>query len=648
MMPELGHFAIILALCFALLQFFSAMRLTPSTLRGNPSSKSIATAAALGQFIFLAFAMLCLIISFLNNDMTVLYVREHSHQRLPFLYKIGAAWGGHEGSLLLWCLILSGWTVAFTLFSAKNLAKTIFNHILMTLGLINTGFILFLFATSNPFKRDFPTFPISGNDLTPILQDPGLIFHPPMLYLGYVGFAIPFAFATAALIAGKFDVSWTRACRPWVILPWSFLSCGIVLGSWWAYRELGWGGWWFWDPVENASLLPWLAATALIHTLIVCEKRTAFQGWTLLLAIITFGLSLLGTFLVRSGVLVSVHAFANDPARGLYLLGYLALMMGSAFLLYAYRIKLFYRTHDFSLISRETLLLINSVVFLAAMSTIVIGTLYPIILDALSADKISVGEPYFNAVFLPMMLPLLLLMGLAPHVNWTQQSLKKLSPQLSINFFLSLLMGFTLPPLVGFPFHWLTAMGISVGLWVMFTTLFSAINLWKTPLKLTLRQGGMITAHLGIAVLVVGISVNKSYSDERQVKMLPHETVSLAGYQFTLNHLDEIKGPNYESIIAYFQVGKNLQATQPLSVEQRIYTHDQLLSKTGILVNPWRDLYLALGTSLPDGAWTVRIYYKPFVRWIWFGGGMLVVGGILSLLSSATYRRHKMSEYPHG
>jgi cytochrome c-type biogenesis protein CcmF len=630
MIPELGSFAIILALTFAIMQFVSILQGQSK----NPAKfLSLSMVAALGQFIFLILAMIALIASFLANDMSVIYVREHSHQLLPLIYRIGAAWGGHEGSVLLWCLILSGWTLAFIIFKDKKLPKTTTANIIMILGMISCGFILFLFLTSNPFLRDFPLVPIIGNDLTPILQDPGLIFHPPMLYSGYVGFAVGFAFAIAALIEGNLNKTWAEACKPWVILPWSLLGVGIVLGSWWAYRELGWGGWWFWDPVENASLLPWLCATAFIHSLVVTEKRESFKGWTILLAIITFGLSLLGTFLVRSGVLVSVHAFANDPGRGIYLLSYLALIMGSGLLIYCLRIKLFFKAPTFQLFSRETLLLINSVMLLTAMATIVIGTLYPIILDAFSSEKISVGEPYFNSVFIPIMLPLLLLMGIAPHVNWSQQSLKKLWKKLDWIFFFSIGLSLFIPYLLGFTFYWLTACGIFIGIWIIMATLKYAYLLWKTQRHIELKYWSMIIAHLGIACLVLGIVINKSYSKERQVKMFMGETVSLAHYQFTFNTINETNGPNYKSIVGNFSVQHNYGTKKYLSPELRIYPHDQLLNKTSILFNPWRDLYLALGMPLQDGSWSVRIYYKPFVRWIWFGGFMLFIGGMLSLLN---------------
>jgi cytochrome c-type biogenesis protein CcmF len=634
MLPELGHFAIILALCFALTQAVTA------GLARVSFYQRMTNLAIIGQFSFLSFAMLCLIISFLNNDMTVIYVQEHSHQLLPFIYRIGAAWGGHEGSLLLWCLILSGWTLVFLLFSSslrKN-SPRFFYYIMMTLGIISSGFILFLWLTSNPFARIFLTEPIVGNDLTPILQDPGLIFHPPMLYFGYVGFAIGFAFAIAALFEKRFEPRWAQACRPWIILPWACLSCGIVLGSWWAYRELGWGGWWFWDPVENASLLPWLAATALIHSLIVSEKRQVFLGWTLLLAIITFALSLLGTFLVRSGVLISVHAFANDPQRGVFLLAFLALIIGGSLTCYAFRIRYFYKPPSFQLLSRETFLLMNSVILLTAVATIVIGTFYPILLDAFNY-KISVGEPYFNTVFVPIILPLLLLMGAVPHVHWGKQSFKSLWKKLNPIFYLSILLALFLPWIFEFPIKLLTTIGLFLGLWVSLVTLQSIYLLSKTH-SLNLSRCAMIVAHLGIAIIVLGITINKSYSVERQIRILPGETISFAGYQFTFSRVEKITGPNYQSMMTWFTIQKNLKTLGTLSPEQRNYSHDSLLNKPAILVNPWRDLYLALGNSFTDGSWSIRLYYKPLVRWIWCGGFMLLIGGLLSLLSHLKHARH--------
>ncbi|MCD6038779.1 MAG: ccmF 1 [Gammaproteobacteria bacterium] len=631
LIPELGNFATILALSFTLIQAITPLW---GYYKNNPYYFILSRRAVAGQFIFLIFAMLCLIISFILNDMTLLYVREHSHTLLPFIYRIGAAWGGHEGSLLLWCIILSGWTWGFSFFYDKRLPNTSVTKIIMVLGLINAGFILFLIVTSNPFKRDFPTTPIIGEDLTPLLQDPGLLFHPPMLYLGYVGFAIGFAFAICALIEGKISKIWVQALKPWIVLPWSFLGLGIVLGSWWAYRELGWGGWWAWDPVENASLLPWLSSTALIHCLMVVEKRNAFTGWAFLLAILTFALSLIGTFLVRSGVLVSVHAFANDPSRGIYLLSYLALIIGSALALYGARVKYFYHAPAFQIFSRETGLLISSIILISAMMTILIGTLYPILLDALNAGKISVGEPYFNMVFVPIMLPLLLLMGFIPHLHWGQDSFKKKWKKLRFSIIISLGFALLFPWVTGFPFHWLALAGLFLGIWIIVTTCHLLSTLLKTKKKMTLSHAAMITAHLGIAVIVLGITINKSYSEERQVKMSLREKITVAGYQFTFKNVYEAMGENYRRIIANFIVQSPQGHLKTLSAEQRIFSsHDQTMSKPGVLFNSVRDLYLALGAPLQNGSWSVRIYYKPCVRWIWFGGFMLLIGGFLSCLS---------------
>lgn len=632
MIPELGSFALLLAFCFACIQALAFRQ-----------SLAFVITSACSQAVFLLFAMLCLIFSFIQNDLTVIFVREHSHELLPLMYRVGAAWGGHEGSLLLWCLILSGWTVFFTALSQWRFTprfhlhtKTTLKTILQVLGMISAGFLAFLIFTSNPFKRAFPDKIITGDDLMPVLQDPGLIFHPPMLYLGYVGFAISFAFAVTALLEKKLDPDWARACRPWVILPWSFLSAGIVLGSWWAYRELGWGGWWFWDPVENASLLPWLSATALIHSLIVSEKRQVFKGWTILLALMTFTLSLLGTFLVRSGVLVSVHAFASDPTRGLFLLCYLALIIGSAFLLYGLRIRYFFQAPRFALFSRETSLLMNSIILITAVTTILLGTLYPIALDAFGLGKISVGEPYFNTLFVPMMLPLLFLMAFAPHVKWEQHSLLSLWKTVRVPFCIILLISLLIPMMFELPFYILSFLGTFAALWVLSSTVLYAVKTVRDHPRLLLHRSAMIAAHIGIAVMALGITLNKSYSEERQVKIMPGEQVEIAGEVFQFEKVTEQSHDNYDSVRAEFSQG--------LHPEQRIYkSHNQVLSKPGVIYNFWRDIYLALGTELPDNSWSVRLYYKPFVRWIWAGGFLLLLGGFLSLAHYVVrpFKRHE-------
>jgi len=614
MIPELGTFALILALFFSALQIFQ-----------------IRNTAVIGQSIFLTFAMGCLIASLINNDLTVLYVREHAHHSLPLFYKIGAAWGGHEGSLLLWCLILSFWSLAFRLFGQKNIPQKLSQKILMVLGIISSGFILFLLTTSNPFLRNFPQFPITGNDLSPVLQDPGLIFHPPVLYTGYVGCAVGFAFAIAFLLTGKVTRQAAHACRPWIILPWAFLGCGIVSGSWWAYRELGWGGWWFWDPVENASLLPWLSATALFHSLIVSEKRQTFIGWTILLAIVTFTLSLIGTFLVRSGVLVSVHAFANDPTRGLFLLLFLTILIGSSLFLYGLKIGRFYRAINFELFSRETLLLLNTIILLTAIVTILTGTLYPILLDALDLGKISVGEPYFNTIFIPLMLLSLLLMAVAPHVKWQKNSSKKLLNSFWFTLFLNLIIIF----IIIFKFKItspLTVCGIFFSNWLIISTLKYAKQTWRNTNFS--NQISMIIAHLGIAVLALGITLNKSYSEEQQIRIHPTEIIQFANNNFYFDSVDVITGTNYQSVLATFILEKNKNFNGKIIAEQRIYTsHNEELSHPGILSGIWGDLYIALGNRFPDGSWSVRLYSRPFVRWIWFGGLLTVLGGLLTIVA---------------
>lgn len=646
MVPELGTFAIILALIFALTQGIAPLF---GHYQKNVLYFHLSQTAVTGQFVFLAFAMICLMISLLTNDMSVAYVESHSHTLLPLIYRLGAAWGGHEGSLLLWCLILSGWTVVFIpLQRLLPVAPLSFQRgVIAVLGWLSAGFILFLFTTSNPFARVYPTSPTTGADLTPVLQDPGLLFHPPMLYLGYVGFAIGFAFAICALITGRFDPSVARACRPWIIMPWALLSCGIVLGSWWAYRELGWGGWWFWDPVENASLLPWLSATALLHALLVNEKRHAFYRWTLLLAIITFALSLLGTFLVRSGILVSVHAFASDPTRGLFLLAYLFFIIGGAFVLFGARIlkisspdtqPLPITAQKRHLFSRETLMLVNSVILMTCVMTILLGTLYPIILESLDLGKISVGEPYFTQVFLPMTLPLLLLMGFAPHSHWRMQSLMALWRKIGLTFLLSVMVGVFAPWYFGYPLYWLTACGITLSVWIILAT---GQHLLRTGKHAWLPQSAMVVSHLGIAILALGITINKSYSEERQLKIAPNETITFASYHITLQQLQEATNANFKSMVATFAIQQNQQTT-PLVAEFRLYTsQNQTLSKPGILSNVFRDLYLALGNPLQDDSWSIRLYFKPFVRWIWAGGFLLLAGGILSLLAAIQARGKK-------
>lgn len=625
MIAELGNFALIIALAFALLQM-----ILPCVSLMSPKQTQLNTHLAawmtISQCLFLFVAMTALICCFITNDFTVIFVREHSHPLLPLFYKIGAAWGGHEGSLLLWCVVLSAWSALFSaLYFKQRHHIAIYPLMLMILGVMSVGFIAFMLFTSNPFQRFFPAELIMGNDLTPLLQDPGLIFHPPMLYSGYVGFAVAFAFAVALLIHGKANSDWMTMIRPWVIVPWAMLSLGIVLGSAWAYRELGWGGWWFWDPVENASLLPWLCATALLHALIVCEKRNVFYGWMMLLCIVTFAFSLIGTFLVRSGVLVSVHSFAADPTRGLVLLIFLSLLIGGALTLFSFRIQRFFSPPQFSLFSRETILLMNTIFLLTAAATISLGTLYPIVLDALGMEKISVGEPYFNIIFLILMLPMLFIMGLSPHVKWQTNQIKLLSKQSTSIFLTSIVIALSFLIMMRLPFKLLTFIGLVSGVWIITSSLAHLVKF-----NINLSKSSMIVAHIGIAILALGITLNKSYSIERQVKMSPGDEITLANNQVRFAALVSRDHPNYLSQEARF----TLNANNTIIAEDRVYkSHDQHLQTPGINVTTWRDIYIALGSQIKNDEWAVRLYYKPAVRWIWLGGILLMLGGLLSLLN---------------
>ncbi len=578
--------------------------------------------------IFLA--LFCLMLAFLRYDFTLLSVYNNANLSLPWWYRLGATWGHHEGSLLLWCALLAAWIASVALFP-RSLSQNTHRLVLQMLAFIESGFLLFLLLTSSPFTRFFPSDAVPAQTLTPILQDPGLMFHPPMLYLGYVGFAVGFAYAIAALIEGKLDRQWCISLRLWVGLSWAFLTLGIVLGSWWAYRELGWGGWWFWDPVENASLMPWLCATALMHSLIVTEKQNAFKAWVIVLALLCFALSLLGTFLVRSGVLVSVHAFANDPSRGSFLLLFLASLWAGSLILYGLRGHRLAAIHHFSLCSRETFLLINSVVILTLLATVVLGTLYPIILDALGLDKISVGMPYYTAVFVPLALPLLILMAIAPKLHWRSDTLQRILPSFILPLFLSLFLTALILALDLKSRSILTALGLGIALFVLLSTFSDAFSRIRHK-NLRLRRLAMIIAHLGIAILVLGITLNKSHSSDREVKMQVGSNASLGSYTFSLDRLTPIQTANYQGMQADFSILKNQHLLTQVSSESKLFPlSGSLVTETGISINPWRDLYVALGQDLGEGIWIVRLYDKPFVRWIWLGGLLVFIGIILTL-----------------
>jgi cytochrome c-type biogenesis protein CcmF len=641
MIPELGQFALILALCLALVQATVPL---VGAIRGLPQWMAVARPAAIGQCAFLLAAFALLTYSFIVHDFSVQYVATNSNSKLPLAYRISAVWGAHEGSLLLWALILSIWTTAVALFS-RSLPQAMVARVLSVMGIISIGFLLFMLLTSNPFDRLIPAA-TEGRDLNPLLQDFGLIVHPPMLYMGYVGFSVAFAFATAALIGGHLDAAWARWSRPWTTVAWVFLTLGIALGSWWAYYELGWGGWWFWDPVENASFMPWLVGTALIHSLAVTEKRGAFKSWTVLLALIAFSLSLLGTFLVRSGVLTSVHAFATDPARGVFILAFLAVVIGGSLTLYAWRGPSIREAGGFELVSRESMLLVNNVLLVVAAATILLGTLYPLALDAFNLGKISVGPPYFDAVFVPLMLPLLLLMGIGPLARWKQADPVELVKRLRWHFIASIAVALVaLAATVGLNSVKVVA-GVALALWITVTTLESLRarianknNLWTGIKSTSLAFYGMTAAHLGVAVFTVGVTLTSAYSVEKDVKLLPGESHSLSGHAFRFDGVREVRGPNYKAVEGQITVSKDGREVVTLRSQKRTYLVQQNpMTEAAIDPGLTRDLYVALGDPLDGGAWSVRLYHKPFIRWIWLGCIIMAIGGVLA----ASDRRYRI------
>lgn len=641
MIPELGHFALILAFCMALVQGILPL---VGAHRGQLAWMGIAFPAARAQFLFVAIAFACLAYAFLAKDFSVAYVAQNANSLLPAIYRFSAVWGAHEGSLLLWALILCGWTVAVTVFS-RSLPLEFSSRVVGVMGLVSVGFLLFMLGTSNPFERLLP-MPADGRDLNPLLQDPGLVIHPPMLYMGYVGLAVPFSFAIATLLEGRLDAAWTRWTRPWTLIAWVFLTLGIALGSWWAYYELGWGGWWFWDPVENASFMPWLIATALIHCLAVTEKRNTFKGWSVLLAIFGFSLSLLGTFLVRSGVLVSVHAFATDPARGVFILTFLGLTVGSALLLYAWRVSNVTRRGGFDLLSRESLLLTNNVLLSVAAATILLGTLYPLLLDSLNLGKISVGPPYFNAVFIPLMMPLVFLLGIGPLTRWKKERFKVLGSRLKLAFLISVLLAGALVGLTAIPSSLMVAIGLGLAVWVTYTALQAIAarfrygqDRWRTLRAIPLEFFGMTLAHLGVAVFVVGVTLASSQSVEQDVRLEPGSAQTLAGYEFRFDGVSETMGPNYRAQQGEIRVFRSGELVATLFPQKRIYpVQPQPMTEAAIDPGLTRDLYVALGEPLGDGAWSVRLYYKPFVRWIWLGPLLMALGGLVA----ASDRRYRL------
>ncbi len=644
MIPEIGHFVLWLALAVAIALGFIPML---GAARGRADWMVLARPLSYVLFTLISFASACLMISFIRSDFSVLYVASNSNTHLPLQYRIAGFWGGHEGSLLLWVQMLVVWMVAVCLFS-RHLPREVLARILSVMGLVSLGFLLFMLLTSNPFDRLFP-IPADGHDLNPLLQDPGMVFHPPTLYMGYVGFCVAFAFAIAALIGGNLDATWARWTRPWTTVAWMFLTVGISMGSSWAYYELGWGGWWFWDPVENASFMPWLLGTALIHSLAVTEKRGSFKNWTVMLAILAFSFSLLGTFLVRSGVLSSVHAFATDPRRGLFILAFLTIVIGSSFALFAWRAPTVGLGARFALFSKETALLANNVLFMVAAGVVLLGTLYPLLLDALGLGKISVGPPYFDSVFLPLMVPTIFLMGVGPMARWKETSVPDLASRLKWAVGVTVVMALLTGWLAG-SIHLLATLGLLMAYWIVSSV---ATDFWErvqpegkgfAEIVRKTRQipralAGMMVAHIGVAMFCFGVTMVKTYEVENDVKMNLGDSTTVSGYAFTFKGVKQIQGPNYDATRADIEISRNGSKITDLSPEKRIYRVQQNpMTEAAIHPGLTGDLYVSMGEEVEGGAWIVRVYVKPFIDWIWGGCLVMALGGFMAV-TDRRYRR---------
>ncbi|MFK8053656.1 MAG: heme lyase CcmF/NrfE family subunit [Woeseiaceae bacterium] len=636
MFAELGQVALIVALVLAFLQGVIPL---VGAHRNDQALMQVAKPAALAQFGFVLIAFWILASAFINNDFSLQYVANNSNSQLPTMFRFAAVWGAHEGSMLLWTLILSAWTVAVALRS-KALPLEISSRVLAVLGLLSVGTLLFIVLTSNPFLRLQPAAP-DGNDLNPLLQDPALVIHPPMLYVGYVGLSVAFAFAIAAMLSGRLDRQWARWTRPWTTAAWVFLTLGISLGSWWAYYELGWGGWWFWDPVENASFMPWLAATALIHSLAVTETRGLFKSWTLLLAIMAFSLSLLGTFLVRSGIIVSVHAFASDPTRGFFILGFLLLVIGAAFALYAWRAPSLDSPAGFEATSRETFLLLNNVLLVIAASLILVGTLYPLFIDALGLGKISVGPPIFELVFIAPMLPLVFLMGFGMHASWRTGNLGEVWRQYRWFLLAAVALGVGVPWLVYDGFNVMTIAGATAAFWIMLASLSEPIRSLLGKARMSRSQFGMSLAHFGVGMFTLGAVIVSSFGVEADRAIRPGEGIQLAGYEFQLDGLSSGRGPNYNWLRGAVSVREDGELVSSLLPEKRQYlTQQSVMTEAGIDGRVSRDLFVAMGESIGDNAWSVRVQYKPLVRLIWLGTILMALGGVIAM----TDRRYRVQQ----
>ena len=644
MIAELGNYALALSLAIAVLLAIFPLW---GAEKGNVQFMALARPMTYGLFLILSVSFGALFYVFAINDFSVQYVVNNSNTTLPIYYRLSAVWGSHEGSLLLWIWLLSLWSAAVALFS-KRLPQEAVARVLGIMGIISIGFLLFVLFTSNPFTRTFPDFPVDGKELNPLLQDIGLIFHPPLLYMGYVGFSVAFAFSIASLMTGKLDTAWARWSRPWTMAAWVFLTLGIVLGSWWAYYELGWGGWWFWDPVENASFMPWLAGTALLHSLAVTEKRGSFKAWTVLLAISAFSLCLLGTFLVRSGILVSVHAFASDPTRGLYVLAYLIVVIGGSLTLYAYKGSQIRSRDNAERYSRESLLLLNNILLMTALCVVLLGTLLPLVHKQLGLGSISIGAPFFDQMFLIIMTPFALLLGIGPLVKWRRDQFSAIRTPVIASVIIMLIAGFALPYLLQ------DKLTVSAVLGTMMTVIIVLLSLyemhqratyrdtfWPGITKLSRSHWGMILAHLGVAMTVWGIAFSQNYSIERDVRMNVGDTVQIAGYDFTFKGISDANGPNYVGGKAQIDISRDGKHETTLYAEKRLYTVSKMpMTEAAIDWGFSRDLYAALGEKLDNNAWALRLYYKPFIRWIWLGGLFMALGGVLCMFD----RRYRFSQ----
>lgn len=643
MIAELGNYSLALALVLAVLL---AVLPLMGAAKQNSTFMALARPMTWAVFIALTVSFGSLFYLFAVNDFSVQYVVNNSNSTLPIEYRLSAVWGSHEGSLLLWIWLLSLWSVAVTVFSRQMPEESV-ARVLAVMGLVSIGFLVFILFTSNPFDRTFPNFPVDGRELNPMLQDVGLIFHPPLLYMGYVGFSVAFAFAIASLMTGRLDTAWARWSRPWTMAAWVFLTLGIVLGSWWAYYELGWGGWWFWDPVENASLMPWIAGTALIHSLAVTEKRGAFKAWTVLLAILAFSLCLLGTFLVRSGILVSVHAFASDPTRGLYILAYLVIVIGGSLLLYAYQGSKIKSLDNSERYSRESLLLLNNVLLMAFLSVVFLGTILPLIHKQIGLGTISIGAPFFDQMFMILMVPFSFLLGIGPLVKWRRDQVSAIRKPVVISLIVMLLLGFALPYLFG------STITVSVVLGTMMAVIIVVLSLYELHQRATHRhsffQGifklsrshwGMILAHLGVAMTVFGVAFSQNFSIERDVRMKVGDSAQILDYQFTFKGIRDSNGANYVGGTAVIEIQRDGKYEATLLAEKRFYTVSKMgMTEAAIDWGFSRDLYAALGERLEDGSWGLRLYYKPFIRWIWLGGLFMAMGGLLCIMD----RRYRLN-----